>query len=78
MTIQKEAEDLINEFFHLNSPKMDDIDAFMSWSLAKQCALLHLDKVIKMDCLTDEWWLNVPKEYKVQYWKQLKEAVENL
>lgn len=47
MTIQEEAEVLVNEFFHLNSPKMDDVDAYMSWPLAKQCALLHLDKTIR-------------------------------
>lgn len=77
MTIQEEAEALVNEFFNLKSLKMDDRGC-ISWSLAKQCTLLHLDKVAKMECLTDEGWLNVPKEYKVQYWKQLKEAVENL
>jgi len=47
MELQKEAEALVNEFFHLNSPNMDDVYAFMSWSLAKQCALLHLDKVAR-------------------------------
>ena len=77
MELQEEAEALVNEFFNLEPLKMDDRGR-MSWLLAKQCALLHVDKVIKMECLTDEGWLNVPLEYKVQYWKQLKEEINKL
>lgn len=47
MEIQEKAEALVHEFFHLNSPKMGDVDAYMSWPLAKQCTLLHLDKLTK-------------------------------
>lgn len=31
-------------------------------------AIKCCEQIIKLDALTDEAWLNVPDEYKVQYW----------
>lgn len=28
-------------------------------------------QLAKLDTLTDEAWLNVPDEYKVQYWREV-------
>lgn len=45
---------------------------------AKKCASIAVDEIIKLDCLTDEGWLNVPQEYKVQYWKEVKQELNEL
>jgi alpha-D-ribose 1-methylphosphonate 5-triphosphate synthase subunit PhnG len=45
---------------------------------AKQCALMAIDEIIQLDCLTDEGWLNVPQEYKIQYWKEVRKEIELL
>ena len=34
-------------------------------------AIKCCEQIIKLDALTDEAWLNVPDEYKVQYWKEV-------
>lgn len=38
-------------------------------SRSKNSAIKCCEEIIKLDVLTDEAWLNVPDEYKVQYWK---------
>jgi len=34
-------------------------------------AIKCCEQIIKLDALTDEAWLNVPDEYKVQFWKRV-------
>lgn len=34
-------------------------------------AIKCCEQIIKLDTLTDEAWLNVPDEYKVQYWNEV-------
>ena len=36
------------------------------------------EQIIGLDCLTDEAWLNVPQEYKVQYWKSVINQLDRL
>jgi hypothetical protein len=40
--------------------------------------MITLDSIIELECLTDEAWLSVPDEYKVQYWKGVKRELELL
>jgi hypothetical protein len=30
-----------------------------------------VEEILKLECLTDEAWLNVPNEFKTQYWKKV-------
>ena len=41
-------------------------------------AIKCCEQIIKLDALTDEAWLNVPQEYKVQYWKDVIVELEKL
>ena len=34
-------------------------------------AIKCCEQIIKLDMLTDDAWLNVPDEYKIQYWKEV-------
>ena len=34
-------------------------------------AIKCCEQIAKLDILTDEAWLNVPDEYKVQYWREV-------
>ena len=48
MNYKKEAEREINDFYKLESLKMDD-NGRMSYPLAKQCALLHIEKILELE-----------------------------
>jgi hypothetical protein len=46
--------------------------------VAKKIATLCVDEIMTLECLTDEAWLSVPQEYKVQYWKEVRSEIEKL
>ena len=74
MTSKEKAQELFNSY----------MIRFNSWSnyneskMVKDCVKLCIDEILKLDCLTDEGWLNVPQEYQVQYWQEVKQELNEL
>jgi hypothetical protein len=65
MIPKEKANELINKYFNAVEYK------HTSRKLAKKLAAICVAEIIELDCLTDEGWLNVPDEYKVQYWRKV-------
>jgi hypothetical protein len=83
MNYKEEAEREINDFYKLESLKMDD-NGRMSYPLAKQCALLRCEKQInewqnisdlKSIIVIDNKAMSVVD--KIWYWRKLKTEIEN-
>lgn len=36
-----------------------------------QNAIKCCQQIIRLEALTDDAWLNIPDEYKIQYWKEV-------
>ena len=64
MTPKEKAKELALEFC---SPA----DIFRPNIASIRNAIKCCEQITKLDSLTDEAWLNVPEEYKVQYWKEV-------
>lgn len=64
MTAKEKARELALEFC---SPS----DRFKPNTASVGNAIKCCEQIIKLDALTDEAWLNVPDEYKIQYWKNV-------
>lgn len=56
--------------------KINMFEIVSSSYYASQCALICVEEILKLPCLTDEGWLNVPQEYKIQYWNEVKKEIE--
>ena len=80
MNAKEKAKELVNKYFDLKwqsySRNKTSIKQ-MSKLSSKKCALICVDEILQLPCLTDEAWLNVEDEYKVQYWKEVKEEIIN-
>ena len=70
MTEKEKAKELALEF--------SSLDAFIPNNLSIAYAIKCCEQIIKLDALTDEAWLNVPDEYKIQYWKEVIVELNNL
>lgn len=64
----------INEF-DLNCCPTNNLDEEI-YLIAVNCAIVTVNTIIELEVLTDEGWLNVPQEYKVQYWREVKTILE--
>ena len=71
MTSKEKAIELALEFCSPTDVFKPNIESIRN-------AIKCCEQIIKLDCLTDEGWLNVPQEYKVQYWKEVKQEIEKL
>lgn len=89
MTEKEKAKELILKYYNYvsgwtttnkphESPSAHYEGEEMKIGRAKQCALIAVDEIIELPCLTDEAWLNVPDEYKIQYWRDVKKEIEKL
>ena len=77
MTPKEKAAELVDKFMKCHSNKMADYSIVYTPSAIKM-AIVCVDEIMLLDCLTDEGWLNVPQEYKVQYWKEVKQELNEL
>lgn len=69
----------------MKTPSEEAINLFNSMkgfrvkhSHSKKCAKVCVQRIMKLECLTDEAWLNVPDEYKIQYWKEVLIELEKI
>lgn len=75
MTPHEKAKELVKKFDELDYG-FCEVDLYCHNS--KQCAIIVVEEIIKLPCLTDEAWLSVPDEYKIQYWNEVKTEIEKL
>jgi len=64
MTPKDKAKELALEF-------CPSADVFKPNTASIRNAIKCCEQIAKLDALTDEAWLNVPDEYKVQYWREV-------
>ena len=64
MTPKEKAEELALEFCSPTDIIRPNIASIRN-------AIKCCEQITKLDVLTDEAWLNVPDEYKIQYWKEV-------
>ena len=70
MTPQEKADELIRKYYR-NS---DLIDEDLTWTQAKECALIAIDEIIKA---IDFDWMEVQNlNSQHRYWQQVKQEIE--
>jgi len=77
MEAKEKAKELVSGYFSIFRITVSYTHS-KSWEKAKQSAVIAVDEILKLPCLTDEAWLNVPNEYKIQYWNEVKKEIEKL
>lgn len=77
---KEKAKELVDKFYSINNSAEDKsgTNPYISREFAKKCTIIHIDEIIKLGALTDEAWLNVPDDYKVQFWKEVKQEIIKL
>ena len=71
MTPKEKAEELVHIFCAPGDVVTLNICSIRN---AVKCC----QQIIKLEVLTDEAWLNVPNEYKVQYWKEVMKELKKM
>ena len=75
MTSTEKALDLIHKFEH--AKKYSNTTNAMSKELAKQCARIAVDEILyEFDHLA--WHDDDYADYKIKYWKEVKQELEKL
>jgi len=67
MTPKEKAEELVNKFMSIKNIKLSD-DSYIEWPTAKQCALICCDEVLSY----------MGSDRGTEYWKEVKQEIENL
>jgi hypothetical protein len=67
MTPKEKAEDLVCNFYTIQS---NEYDYGINWEMAKQCALIAVDEIIKT--------LKPPCLNEYSYWQKIKQEIEKL
>ncbi len=65
MTPKEKAEELVYKF----------MDTHISWKQSKQCALIAVDELIKIHYLLTTTHDTSPS---INYWKEIKQEIQNL
>jgi hypothetical protein len=68
MTAKEKAIEIFNNYFNAINI-IDDVE--FSKKLIRKLSIICVNEIINLECLTDEAWLNIPDEYKIQFWKQV-------
>ena len=71
MTPEEKASDLVCDFYNIKS---NEYDYGISWEMAKQCALIAVDEIIKSVVITS---LTIAQN-QFDYWQEVKQEIENL
>lgn len=75
MTAKEKAQDLTIHFYNVN---VNNISSYgMEWKMAKQCALICVEEIIKqLDSLETIFMSEFAKREK--YWQEVKEEINRL
>jgi hypothetical protein len=72
MTPEEKAKELISDYCRISTSN----DTSIPYKIAKQCALIAVDEILKVIATLDEDSdLMFPNEY--IYWEQVKSAIQN-
>lgn len=74
MKTKEKAEKLVNKYLDI-----EDTYDYISYSMAKKCALIAIDEII--NTLTDVMWINnehTELAVKTKYWYEIKQEIEKL
>lgn len=74
MTPKEKALDLLCMFEKVTCPNWEQGNN----KYTKQCALIAIEEILQLPCLTDENWLTLPDEYKIGYWKEVIKEINLL
>lgn len=85
MTPKEKAEELVEKFKFetkkseiINDLLLGDISVIFKHYKAKQCALIAVDEIIKLDVFDcNEDWSNEDGDTR-EYWQETKQEIENL
>jgi hypothetical protein len=84
MTPKEKAQELVDKFYNTphcgieHQPNKRYCDCIeMNPFQAKQCALMAVDEIIKLDMLIDEDTYVMTPSY-LQYWEQVKQEIQKL
>lgn len=84
MTPKEKAEELIDRFLHKSVVIDDDIQYYhpKPYSLAKQCALIAVDEIIKVSApyidKHEPYYQELDDNQTQVYWQEVKQEIENL
>ena len=67
MTPKEKAKELASDFYSIQS---NEHDYGINWEMAKQCALIAVDEILKT--------LKPPCLNEYSYWQEVKQEIENL
>lgn len=74
MSPKEKAEELITNMYNV---EVDNISQFrMEWEMAKQCALICVDEIIKVTPYED--FRKIYRDVDKQYWQQVKQELNKL
>jgi hypothetical protein len=77
MTPKEKAEELMAKFMAIKSTKLSDFSVIYS-PVAKLCALIAVDELSKFLIDAESEDFNLPDEFSIQYWQEVKQEIEKL
>lgn len=78
MTPKEKANELVIDFHSVSS---ESIYYGIDWLMAKQCALIAVDEILKISSLSGGWQngIDMPlNDRQRQYWEEVKQEIEKL
>jgi len=71
MTPKEKSQELFDKYWELNT----DFDGLVKYELAKQCALIAVDEILKTNPYE---WDGEDLNSTIEYWQEVKQEIENL
>ena len=75
MTPKEKAKDLVDKYLDIDSKY-----EYLSYSMAKQCALIAVDEILNLDLhsVGDYKCFDDPSEWYISYWMEVKQEIQEL
>lgn len=77
MTPKEKAKELVDKFMAIKSMKLSDY-SLIYYPFAKLCALIAVDELSKFLIDAESEDFNLPDEFSIQYWQEVKQEIENI
>jgi hypothetical protein len=74
MTPKDKASDLTSDFYAIQS---NEYDYGINWEMAKQCALIAVDEILKSVPKQPSISITMPHFEATVYWEEVKKELEN-
>ena len=75
MTPKEKANKLVDKYLDIDSKY-----EYLSYSMAKQCALIAVDEILDLDLhsVGDYKCFDDPSEWYISYWEEVKQEIEEI